>query len=302
MLNDWYNGSTKTPITVLANNKENRTAAIDRAYKIILHTFGLLSLNQAAKVDLFFTADANTTAKTSSAIAKDYKKFTDKMNDNLILAVSNIQEFVSVFHNFYTTYGLREIITALDEHYRLTGQKGKDIPLKVFAKIALKEGSSHLVGYGAEKLLKGALNQYVLPRISALQSTGIIGGNVVNQMLNKHLDMILGTVNGRTSAYHASRELIKNIFDYGASTALNPTNIMGAVGSKFIPAQFGGNPGTSEYASLMTHAKMAAESGKAPSPLIAQRLKKMGIDPDNLPKETINMDFSDTADFDEEAF
>ena len=307
VLNDWYNGNPATQelITVDRNNKELRTQAIDRAYKVVIYTFGLLSLNQANKVDAFFTAEQSTTPKTNASIQKDYEKFEAKMNSNLILVVSNLQESVSVFHNFYVTFGLREIIAALDEHYRVTGQKGKEIPLNVFAKIALREGASHLVGYGAEKLLKGLLNTYVLPRINALQSSGLVGGNVVNQMLNKHLDVILGTVNGHTSAYHASRELIRNIFDYGAKTALKPENMLAAAGSKMIPAQLSGkSQGASEYAALMAHAKMAAESGKAPSPLIAQRLKKVGIDPQNLPKpakETVD-DFDSEHEFDEAAF
>jgi hypothetical protein len=307
ILNDWYNGnpSSHKLITIDRNNQELRSQVIERAYKIVIYTFGLLSLNQANKVDAFFTAEQNTTPKTNAAIQKDYEKFEAKMNNNLILVVSNIQEFVSVFHNFYMTFGLREIIAALDEHYRVTGQKGKDIPLNIFAKIAVREGASHIVGYGAEKLLKGLLNTYVLPRINALQSSGLIGGNVVNQMLNKHLDVVLGTVNGRTSAYHASRELIKNIFDYGAKTALKPENILATAGSKVIPAQFSGkSQGANEYSALMAHAKMAAESGKAPSPLIAQRLKKIGIDPENLPKpaKEITDDFDNEHEFDEEAF
>jgi len=198
---------------------------------------------------------------------------------------------------------LREIIGALDEHYRVTGQKGKDIPLKVFARIALREGSAHLVGYGADKLLKGALNRFILPKISALQSSGLVGGNVINQMINQKLQMFIGNVNGRTNAYHATRSLIKNIFDYGASTALDPSNMMQSVGRKFIPQEFGGGP--NEHAELMAHAEMARASGRAPSPLIAQKLKKMGIDPNNLPKKENPLDMSGLdsfADFDEEAF
>ncbi len=302
ILDTWYITGDTSSITTPTSDKKAVQETLDRAYKIILHTFGLLSLHHATKVDAFFNADTTKTEKSAAKLASDYKKFEDKINNSLALKIGNIQEFISVLHSFYTNYGLREIIAALDEHYYASGQTAQDLPLKTIGKIALKEGSAHLVGYGADRLLKGLLNKVVLPRIAMLQSSGVIGGNVINQMAQQHLSTFIGNTGGKTNAYHAARALIKNVFDYGASTALQPKQLMATAAAKLIPAQFSGGAGTAEYAELMAHAEMARDSGKAPSPIIAQRLKKMGIDPNNLPQTPEPSKFFSMEDFNEEEF
>ncbi|MDQ5940791.1 MAG: hypothetical protein QG632_517 [Candidatus Dependentiae bacterium] len=250
----------------------------NRATDVILQTFGLLSMHKTATHDEFFTGtEAQRKQKKEEIVAKEFASFTGNINSATFMLVSQVKEIFHVLSRLYAEWGLREIAAAFDAHYLATGEAIKDLPLKTFAKIARNEWGAHLVGYGADELLKKALKP-LMNQLAKMQENNMFGGQVLNQMANKHIGMIFGNTHGRTNAYTAARTLMHNIFDYGVSTALKPSNLMATVASNFIPGM-NSDKGIKEAQDLMLHAKMAAESGRAPNPVIAHRLKKAGFDP-----------------------
>jgi len=260
-------------------SKEARIKEVtDRATEVILQTFALLSMHKTATHDEFFTGtEAERQLKKEEIIAKDFASFNDSINSTTFMLVSQVKEIFHVLARLYAEWGLREIAAAFDAHYLATGEAIKDLPLKTFAKIARNEWAAHLVGYGADELLKKALKP-LMNQLARMQENNMFGGQVLNQMANKHIGMIFGDTHGRTNAYTAARNLMHNIFDYGAATALKPANLMASLGSNFIPGM-NSDKGLKEAQELMLHAKMAAESGRKPNAVIASRLKRAGFDP-----------------------
>ncbi|MDQ5890811.1 MAG: hypothetical protein QG604_685 [Candidatus Dependentiae bacterium] len=249
----------------------------NRAIEVAMHTFGLLALHRSSIHNEFFTGtDEKKIEKTDAKQAKSFSSFNKDISGNLARALSQFQELFYVVNRLYAEWGLREITTAFDEHYRATGEEIKDIPLKTFAKIAATEGLSHLVGYGADFLLKKALAP-LMNKLSEMQDNNMFGGQLLNRMAQKQFDAIFGGTGGHSNAYNAAHDLMRNIFDYGAETALK--NTPGALVTKFMP---GGDAGTKKAADLALHAKMIAESKRGPNPIIAKKLKAFGMDPEQI--------------------
>jgi hypothetical protein len=267
----------------------------ERAMEIILHTFGLLSSNTQNKQEDFFTAATQKTVRADTTLEQELKRFKSNINDPLLQSIAHVQKGLGAIHTLYSNYGLKEITAALDAHYYATGKRLNDIPPKLLARIAAKESMAHLVGRGADYLLNRAILTPLLGKINQLQENGLMMAPGLDQMVQQQLSMFIGGAGGRTNAYHAARSIIRNTFDYG-STALSGSSLTSTVTSKFTPASLGGLPGVAEHQELMLHAKMIAKSGRTPTPEIAARLKRAGIDPNNLPKE----EFEDDEEFDEE--
>jgi hypothetical protein len=307
LIRNWYEGNNTTEIRPAATTPgapavpqpAAATATVkevtERAMEIILHTFGLLSSNTQNKQEDFFTAATQKTVQADNTLEQELKRFKSNINDPLLQSIAHVQKGLGAIHTLYSNYGLKEITAALDAHYYATGKRLNDIPPKLLARIAAKESMAHLVGRGADYLLNRAILTPLMGKINQLQENGLMMAPGLDQMVQQQLSMFIGGAGGRTNAYHAARSIIRNTFDYG-STALSGSSLTSTVTSKFTPASLGGLPGVAEHQELMLHAKMIAKSGRAPTPEIAARLKRAGIDPNNLPKE----EFEGDEEFDEE--
>ncbi len=296
LVTEWYNGSITTEILPPPTGTPPKPTPAqvkivsERAVEIILHTFSLLSSNTQDKQDEFFTAATQKTTKADETLDNELKQFKSKLNSSFLQTIGHVQKGISAIHTLYSNYGLREITAALDAHYYATGKRLNDIPLKLLARIATKESMAHLVGRGADYLLNRAILTPLLGKINQLQDNGLMMAPGLDQMVKQQLSMFVGGAGGKTNAYHAARSIIKNTFDYG-TTALSGENLTSTVTSHFTPAALGGAlPGVAEHKELMLHAQMIAKSGRTPTPEIAARLKRAGIDPNNLPKEEFEDD------------
>jgi hypothetical protein len=259
-----------------------------RALEIILHTFSLLTSNTQSTQNDFFTAATQKTVKADASLQSELSQFKSTINSSFLQGIAHVQKGLGALHTLYSNYGLREVIAALDEHYYATGKRLNDIPLPLLAKIATKESMAHLVGRGADYLLQKTILTPLMGKINQLQENGLLMAPALDQMVKQQLSTFIGGSGGRTNAYHAARSIIRNVFDYG-TTALSGSSLGGTIAARFTPAALGGGiPGIAEHQELMLHAKMIAKSGRTPTPAIAARLKRAGIDPNNLPQEELD--------------
>jgi|GEM_PF-3158024 len=270
-----------------------------RARELLVYAFTLQGISKESYEEQFFSGGQKR-LKNQADLERDAAAFQAPielkvLDVNIAHILSHMNEFFYLLDRAYVRYGLREILEAFDEHYAATGEKINDLPAASLGRIALKEGMAHLVGYGADKLLMNGLGRLMGNIDRKLQEEGHIGGYMLQNILNQQIRMLLGgDARGRTNAYHAARLLMRNVFDYGIPTALSSQGLQGAVMSKFMPGM--AQSGAGEYMELMAHARLAAKSGKAPNPIIAQKLKRAGIDYKNLPAES-----EDFGEFDDDS-
>lgn len=255
-----------------AATKEDAAA---RATDVIMHTLGTLAASKTRIEDDFYTDGAKL--DTDEEMKKNAEKFATEMQSKLRMYLSHARAGIEAAHNLYRNYGLREILTAFDEHFLATGEPLTQIPMGTIGKIALREGLGHAVGLGAEKLLKKAMAP-MLAQVAQLQGNPLLGGPAVQNLINQKLGAF---TQSRGTAYQAARDVMRNVMTYG-TTALKPENLLGSVSSKLSGMMPGGAEGMQAPGSqgeLMIHAKMAGESGKQPMPAIAKKMKDAGLDP-----------------------
>ena len=180
--------------------------------------------------DIFFT---DGSGESDKRLAKTMAKLNSELNQPVRALLEHFRAAIELSNELFTHYGLREILTAFDEHYKATGEKMTELPMNLMYRIALREGTAHAVGMGAEFLLGKAMKP-VMAQISRLQGNPLFGGPAVQGMLRGKINEIIGGRGGRSNAYAAGRTLTRNIFNYGKA-ALNPQALMLSLGSQFTP-------------------------------------------------------------------